>query len=118
LLANARLSIAIEDDRGKQNLRFRTAFQPTRLLMVLGASAAAVAASTALVEAWTAASIACVFILGLASRTRSDWNMAAGQIGAAVAVMKQGEPFFESKMVESSSEVNAEELMAAAGAAE
>jgi hypothetical protein len=97
LLANARLSMAVEDHAaGKQNLRFRTSFNPARPLPILAGSAAILALSSALTGSWPTAGLAIAFLAGLAWQALSDWNAASGGIGAALNGLKSRGPFFAS----------------------
>ena len=99
LLANARLSMAVEDHAGgKQLLRFLTSFEPARLLPILGVAAVIVGTSAVIEGSWPAVFIVVAFLLGLAAQTRADWNIAAGQIDTALDTMKRREPFFAGNM--------------------
>jgi hypothetical protein len=120
LLANARLSMAVEDHAGgKQLLRFLTSFHPTRLLPILGTVAVIVGTSAGVEGSWPAACIVAAFLLGLAAQARADWNMAAGQISAALDAMKRREPFFaDDKNAEWANDKNSADPMTAADAAE
>jgi hypothetical protein len=120
LLANARLSMAVEDHSGgKQLLRFLTSFHPTRLLPILSTAAVIVGIAAAAEGSWPAASIVFAFLLGLAAQARADWNMAAGRISAALDAMKRREPFFvEDKNAEWANDKNSADPMTTADAAE
>jgi GT2 family glycosyltransferase len=120
LLANARLSMAVEDHAGgKQLLRFLTSFHPTRLLPIVGTAAAIVGISAVVEGSWIAACIVVAFLLGLAAQARADWNMAAGQISAALDAIKRREPFFaEDRNAEWVNDKTSADPMTAADAAE
>jgi len=102
LLANVCLSMAVEDHTGgKQNLRFRTVFSPTRLFAASNAGGALVAIAAASAQSWAAAALAVAFLLGLGMRARADWNVATGQVGMALNALSNRGPFFiERKQVE------------------
>src|SRR5258708_6956113 len=95
LLANARLSMAVEDHGGgKQQLRFLTSFEPARWLPILGVAAVVVGASAVVEGSWPAVFIVVAFLLGLSAQTKADWNISAGQIRTPFDTLKRPEPFF------------------------
>ena len=120
LLANARLSMAVEDHAGgKQQLRFLTSFEPARLLPILGIAGAIVGISAVVEGSWLGVCIVVALLLGLAAQTRADWNIAAAQIGTALDAMKDREPFLaDNTNGEWANDRNSADPMRAADAAE
>jgi hypothetical protein len=115
LLANARLSMAVEDHAGgKQLLRFLTSFRPAPLFPILGVATVIVGISAGVGGSWPAACVVVAFLLGLAAQARAHWNMAAGQIRAALDALKRREPFFaDNKDGEWASDRNSADAMTA-----
>src|SRR5262249_43768416 len=89
LLAGARMVMAAEDhEGGKQNVRFRTSFTPSRLLPLLAGVAVVGVLSAALAGSWLVAGIFTALGAGLAWQTQSDWRSAAGETAAALAALQ------------------------------
>jgi hypothetical protein len=95
LLAGAKLVMAVEDHAGgKQNVRFRTSFNASRLLPLLGVVAAACVVSGALAGSWLVAGIFTALGAGLAWMAQSDWRSASGDAATALAALQARSPFF------------------------
>jgi GT2 family glycosyltransferase len=95
-LANARLFVAIEGHAGgKQNLHFKVRFRAARLLFVLLALSAIPGLVAAQSGSWLLAIVAANLIFHTARRARTDWRIAASQLGAAIESIRSRAPFFE-----------------------
>jgi glycosyltransferase involved in cell wall biosynthesis len=95
LLAGARVFMAVEGHAGaKQNLHFRSAFKPTRLLTGLAVFATVAGVSSAFAGYWAAAALFGAFLGGAAWVANEDWRRAVGAIQVAVAWLKGHAPFF------------------------
>jgi GT2 family glycosyltransferase len=95
LLAGARLVMAVEDHAGgKQNVRFRTSFHASRLLLGLAMIAGAGVISGALGGSWLVAGVFTAFGLGVAWMVHRDWRSASGETAAALAALQAKSPFF------------------------
>ena len=98
LLAGARLFMAVEGHAGaKQNLHFRSAFAPSRLLWTLAVPATVAGLSAVLAGSWLAAGLVAAFAGGVAYRANSEWRSAAGAIQVAVAALNSRAPFFDDR---------------------
>ena len=87
--------MAVEDhEGGKQNVRFRTSFSPSRLLPVLAALATAGVLSATLAGSWLTAGVIAAFGAGLAWQTHRDWRSASGEVAAALIALQGQSPFF------------------------
>ena len=95
LLANARLLLGIEGHAGgKQNLHFRIGFRPARLLVGLAIAAATLGLLAVEAGSWLLAIAAVNALFFIGRRAKSDWRVAAGQLGAAIEAIKSRAPFF------------------------
>jgi hypothetical protein len=87
--------MAVEDHAGgKQNVRFRTSFHASRLLLGLAMIAGAGVISGALGGSWLVAGVFTAFGLGVAWMVHRDWRSASGETAAALAALQAKSPFF------------------------
>jgi GT2 family glycosyltransferase len=117
LLAGARVVMAAEDhEGGKQNVRFRTSFNASRLLPVLGAIVSVGVLSAALAGSWVVAGIFTAVGAGLVWQAHSDWRSASGETAAALAAVQARSPFFygHGRLREANTETDQPESVVAA----
>jgi GT2 family glycosyltransferase len=119
-LANARLFMGIEGHAGgKQNLHFRIRFKAARPLFALLVPGVILGLVAIQWGSWLLGIVAANAIFHTARRARSDWRIAAGQLGGAIESIKRRAPFFDELPVPGpSSATDSPDQMPAVDAAE